>query len=158
MPVGVKVRMLGAGRWRMRRDAARGAAGVGGDAGKSGAGDGGYRAVAGAAKAVGALVAVDNTTATPLGQRPLELGADLSVCSDSKAMCGHSDLLMGHVAVRDAELLEQDGPAEDVGRARSWGRWRRGWRCGRCATLPLRLERMSANALAVAGFCRSGRG
>ena len=38
----------------------------------------------------GALVAVDNTFATPLGQRPLELGADLSVTSATKHLCGHS--------------------------------------------------------------------
>ena len=53
----------------------------------------------------GALVAVDNTTATPLGQRPLDLGADLVVASGTKALTGHSDLLLGYVATRDAELL-----------------------------------------------------
>ena len=52
-------------------------------------------AVAGAARAAGALVAVDNTTATPLGSGPLELGADLTVGSDTKALTGHSDLLLG---------------------------------------------------------------
>ena len=50
-----------------------------------------------AVHARGALLAVDNTTATPLGQRPLDLGADLSVASDTKALTGHSDLLLGHV-------------------------------------------------------------
>jgi cystathionine gamma-lyase len=57
-----------------------------------------------AAHKAGALVAVDNTTPTPLGQLPLALGADFSVASDTKAMTGHSDLLLGHVAVRDLEL------------------------------------------------------
>jgi cystathionine gamma-lyase len=47
----------------------------------------------------GALVAVDNTTATVLGQCPLKLGADFSMSSDTKAMTGHSDLILGHVAV-----------------------------------------------------------
>src|SRR5207247_4845791 len=54
-----------------------------------------------AAHAGGVLVAVDNTTPTVLGQCPLALGADFSVASDTKALTGHSDLLLGHVAVRD---------------------------------------------------------
>ena len=62
-------------------------------------------AVARAAHAAGAVVAVDNTTATPLGQRPLELGADLTVGSDTKALTGHSDLLLGHVSTTDDELF-----------------------------------------------------
>jgi cystathionine gamma-lyase len=109
------------------------------------------RAVVQLAHAAGALVAVDNTTATPLGQRPLELGADFSVCSDSKAMCGHSDLLLGHVAVRDQEWLTKvdryrtlhgaiAGPMEAWLLLRSLG------------TLPLRLPHISKNALRIAQF------
>ena len=49
---------------------------------------------------------MDNTTATPLGQRPLDLGADLVVASGTKALTGHSDLLLGYVATRSAELLD----------------------------------------------------
>src|SRR4029078_13551301 len=52
----------------------------------------------------GPLSAVDTTTATPLGQRPLDLGADLTVGSDTKALTGHSDLLLGHVSTRDDAL------------------------------------------------------
>ena len=52
------------------------------------------------AHARGCLVACDNTTATPLGQKVLELGADFSVVSDTKLVTGHGDLMMGHVAVR----------------------------------------------------------
>ncbi len=63
-------------------------------------------ALAEAAHAAGALVAVDNTTATPLGQRPLDLGADLVVASGTKALSGHGDVLLGYVATRDAELLQ----------------------------------------------------
>lgn len=97
----------------------------------------------------GALVAVDNTTATVLGQRPLAHGADFSVCSDTKATTGSSDLLLGHVAVRDPELLEPlltwrtqvgavPGPMET-------------WLAHRSlATLDVRLQRQCANALAVA--------
>ena len=46
----------------------------------------------------GATLIVDNTTATPLGQQPLSLGADLVVASATKALSGHHDLLAGYVA------------------------------------------------------------
>ncbi|GAB4553219.1 MAG: cystathionine gamma-lyase [Anaerolineae bacterium] len=59
------------------------------------------------AHAAGALVAVDNTTACPLIQQPLMLGADFVVAADTKALCGHSDLLMGHVAVGDAAWFDR---------------------------------------------------
>ena len=64
-------------------------------------------AVAAAAHEAGAVVAVDNTTATPLGQRPLELGADLVLSSDTKALAGHSDLLLGHVSAADPVHAER---------------------------------------------------
>lgn len=64
-------------------------------------------ALAAKAKAAGALLVADNTTATCLGQRPLDLGADMVVASDTKALNGHSDVLMGHVATRDEEAAEQ---------------------------------------------------
>jgi cystathionine gamma-lyase len=51
--------------------------------------------LAAAAREAGAQVVVDNTLATPLAQRPLDLGADVSVSSASKHVTGHSDLLMG---------------------------------------------------------------
>lgn len=102
-----------------------------------------------AAHAAGALVAVDNTLATPLGQRPLELGADFSVASDTKGLTGHGDILLGHVSCRDAGL------AEGV------RRWRKivgaipgpmeAWLAHRSlATLQLRAERQCASALALA--------
>lgn len=59
------------------------------------------------AKQASAILAVDNTTITPLGQRPLALGADLVITADTKAMNGHSDALMGHVAGRNAALLQR---------------------------------------------------
>jgi cystathionine gamma-lyase len=106
-------------------------------------------AVARAAHAAGAVVAVDNTTATPLGQRPLELGADLTVGSDTKALTGHSDLLLGHVSTTDDDLFaaiqrwrnntgNTPGPFEAWLGHRSMG------------TLDLRLARQAANAAAVA--------
>jgi cystathionine gamma-synthase len=54
-----------------------------------------------------ALVAVDNTFATPVVQRPLELGADAVVHSATKYLGGHSDVVGGAVVVRDAELHER---------------------------------------------------
>jgi cystathionine gamma-lyase len=104
-----------------------------------------------AAHREGALVAIDNTTPTPLGQLPLALGADFSVASDSKAMTGHSDLLLGHVAVRDLELrakIDQwrtlTGAA--LGPMEAWLALRS------IATLPLRLERSCENAQLIAEF------
>lgn len=102
-----------------------------------------------AAHETGALVAVDNTLATPLGQRPLDLGADFSVASDTKGMTGHGDILLGHVTCRDAE------------RAAGVRRWRKvvgaipgpmeAWLAHRSlATLQLRSERQCANAMALA--------
>jgi cystathionine gamma-lyase len=62
-------------------------------------------AVAESAHAAGALVVVDNTTMTPFGQRPLDLGADILVSADTKAANGHSDALFGHVSTRDEALF-----------------------------------------------------
>lgn len=96
----------------------------------------------------GGLVAVDNTTATPLGQRPLQLGADLVVASDTKALSGHGDVVLGHVSTRDPDLAE---------RLRTW-RTHSGavpgameaWLAHRgLATLDLRLSRQAENAAAV---------
>ncbi|HEY0161566.1 MAG TPA: cystathionine gamma-lyase [Edaphobacter sp.] len=108
-------------------------------------------ALAEAAHKAGALVAVDNTTPTPLGQRPLSLGADFSVASDTKAMTGHSDILLGHVAMRDLELRQKidqwrtlTGAA--LGPMEAWLALRS------IATLPLRLERSCQNAQRIAEF------
>lgn len=102
-----------------------------------------------AAHAAGVLVAVDNTLATPLGQRPLELGADFSVASDTKGMTGHGDILLGHVTCRDPQL------------AAGVRRWRKvvgaipgpmeAWLAHRSlATLQLRVDRQCATALSLA--------
>ena len=103
------------------------------------------------AHAAGVLVACDNTTATPMGQNVLALGADFAVVSDTKLMTGHSDVLMGHVAVMDAEWqarllswrsLAGGGP----GPMEAWLATRS------LATLELRLERSTTNALRVAAW------
>lgn len=62
-------------------------------------------AVSAAAHAAGAIVVADNTTMTPFGQNPLDLGADIVVAADTKAPNGHSDALFGHVASRDADVM-----------------------------------------------------
>jgi cystathionine gamma-lyase len=105
-------------------------------------------AVARAARAAGALVAVDNTTATPLGQRPLALGADLTVGSDTKALTGHSDLLLGHVSTADDELYARiqawrNHTGNTPGPFEAWLGHRS------MSTLDLRLARQAANAAAV---------
>ncbi|WP_170431263.1 cystathionine gamma-lyase [Ruegeria arenilitoris] len=64
-------------------------------------------AIASAVRAAGGITIADNTTLTPLGQRPLDMGIDVVVASDTKAMGGHSDLLMGHVASRNAQIMER---------------------------------------------------
>jgi len=60
-----------------------------------------------AARANGAMVLVDNTFATPVLQQPLTLGADLVLHSVTKALSGHSDLLLGALVARDADLAER---------------------------------------------------
>lgn len=62
-------------------------------------------AVAQAAHKAGAIVVADNTTMTPFGQRPLDLGADIVVAADTKAPNGHSDALFGHIASRSPEIM-----------------------------------------------------
>jgi cystathionine gamma-lyase len=65
------------------------------------------RTVAEAAHAAGALVAVDNTFATPYLQRPLELGADVVVHSTTKYLGGHSDVVGGFAATNDPTVAER---------------------------------------------------
>ncbi|MET9192971.1 cystathionine gamma-lyase [Streptomyces olivaceus] len=109
-----------------------------------------------AAHTRGALVAVDNTLATPLGQRPLELGADFSVASGTKQLTGHGDVLLGYVAGRDAGAMA------------AVRRWRKivgaipgpmeAWLAHRSiATLQLRVDRQDATALQVAEALRGRR-
>ncbi len=101
------------------------------------------------AHAAGAIVIVDNTTMTPLMQRPLDLGADLVVAADTKAPAGHSDALFGHVAGRDAAQMA---------RVRDWRRLSgsvpgsmEAWLVHRgLETLEVRLERMCASAGVIA--------
>lgn len=108
-------------------------------------------AVAAAARSSGARVVVDNTVATALGQRPLDLGADVSVVSATKSLAGHADLVLGVLTTRDegvaaAMLRRRTDMGAVAGPFEAWLAHRS------LATLALRLERQSANALAVAGL------
>jgi len=98
---------------------------------------------------VGALVVVDNTFASPYLQRPLQLGADAVVHSTTKYLGGHSDVLGGAIIVNDAELAEKIGFLQfAVGAVSSpMDAWLtvRGIK-----TLPVRMDRHSANAQAIA--------
>lgn len=64
-------------------------------------------AVTAAPRPAGAIVAVDNTLAGPLAQRPLPAGADVSVQSATKHLGGHSDLLCGVVTSVDDAVVDQ---------------------------------------------------
>ena len=106
-------------------------------------------ALVAAARTHGALVAIDNTFATPLLQQPLALGADLAVHSATKYLAGHSDVLMGAVVASDASVAEQLAARRALGGAipaplESYLALR-GLR-----TLPVRLERAQQNARELA--------
>jgi cystathionine gamma-lyase len=107
------------------------------------------QAIADVAHAHGALAAVDNTFATPMNQRPLELGCDIVMHSTTKYFGGHSDVIGGLVVVSDAELGEQlsgviaitggvAGPFDAYLTFRG------------IKTMALRMERHQSNSLAIA--------
>ncbi|VEI13904.1 trans-sulfuration enzyme family protein [Trueperella bialowiezensis] len=107
--------------------------------------------VAAAAKAKGVLFAVDNTFLTARLQRPLELGADVSVYSATKYLGGHGDLLAGAVVTNDDDLIERVqfhrntygsplAPFDSYSLIRG------------IKTLDLRLARQQDNTLAVIDF------
>jgi cystathionine beta-lyase len=64
-------------------------------------------AVSKIAKHHNSLLAVDNTFATPYLQRPLDLGADIVMHSATKYLAGHSDVVVGALAVKDEKLADQ---------------------------------------------------
>jgi cystathionine beta-lyase/cystathionine gamma-synthase len=106
-------------------------------------------AIANVAHAAGVKLAVDNTFLTPVLQRPLDLGADITLLSTTKYIEGHNSTVGGSIATRDNALLERlrlvrktlgciQSPQE------SWLTLRG------LKTLPLRLQQHSANAQRVA--------
>ncbi|PIP84160.1 MAG: cystathionine gamma-synthase [Elusimicrobia bacterium CG_4_9_14_3_um_filter_62_55] len=107
------------------------------------------RAVAKLAKERGVKLCVDNTFATPVLQQPLEMGADIVAHSTTKYIGGHSDVVGGAVVTNDEEIYEKlkflqnatgavPGPMDCFLVLRG------------TKTLPLRMERHSANALQIA--------
>jgi cystathionine gamma-synthase len=102
-----------------------------------------------AGRAAGALVAVDNTFATPFGQNPIAFGADLVMHSATKFLAGHSDAVLGALVCTDTDTRDRlkehrrlSGTAPGV--LETWLALR-GMR-----TLHLRLERAAANAGVIA--------
>jgi cystathionine beta-lyase/cystathionine gamma-synthase len=108
------------------------------------------QALARAAHERGCLLAVDNTFATPVLTRPLELGADLVIESLTKVMGGHSDLMLGAVS----------GTADCLARlstvVTTWGLMSNPFDCWLASrglsTLPLRMRAASANAAGLADW------
>jgi cystathionine gamma-synthase len=105
-------------------------------------------AVADAAHAVGALVVVDNTFATPYLQTPLDLGADVVLHSTTKYLGGHSDVVGGFAATNDPTVAErlrflQKSLGAVPGPLDAWLVLRG------VKTLAVRMERHCANARAV---------
>ncbi len=104
------------------------------------------------AHAAGALLAVDSTAATPVLSQPIALGADIVMHSVTKAINGHSDVLGGVLVTREHSAtwdeIKQDRATAGavMGAFEAW-LLLRGMR-----TLPLRVERMCANAMQVAEF------
>jgi cystathionine gamma-synthase len=92
-----------------------------------------------------AVLAVDNTFATPMNQRPLQVGADISVHSVTKFLGGHSDLLMGAVAVSDDHLFDRLSRRRSVGGATP-GSLEAYLATRGLRTLPLRMERSQRTA------------
>ncbi len=112
-------------------------------------------ACAAIAKRTGAELAVDSTAATPVLTQPLDHGADYVMHSATKGINGHSDVLAGFLACADAgtdRWAQIKADRHDAGAVLgSFEAWLliRGMR-----TLPLRVERMCTNALAVAEFLK----
>jgi cystathionine gamma-synthase len=103
------------------------------------------------AKSAGALVIADNTLPTPCRQQPLALGCDLVLHSTTKALNGHADLFGGALLTADTALVEPlawwSNAAGLNGSAHDSAQILRGLR-----TLPLRIDRMEASAVAVADW------
>ena len=103
-----------------------------------------------AAHAVGAIVVVDNTFATPINQNPLELGADLVIHSATKFLGGHADAL-GGVACGSSALVERIYHFREITGAALHPMAAylllRGMK-----TLHLRIERQNASALRIARY------
>jgi len=109
------------------------------------------------AHACGALLACDNTFASPVLQRPFDFGADLVMHSTTKYLGGHSDVLGGVLVAREAgSVLDRlrDFQGTTGGVPSPFDCW---LVLRSLATLPLRVRAQAANAAAVARFLRDDR-
>ncbi|MFR5865687.1 MAG: trans-sulfuration enzyme family protein [Acutalibacteraceae bacterium] len=112
------------------------------------------RRIAALAKGAGAVTVVDNTFLTPYFQRPLELGADITLYSATKFLCGHHDTSAGLLVTSDASLAERlalisrtEGAALSPFDAFLIQRGMK--------TLALRMEKHQQNARAVTAFLKT---
>ena len=112
------------------------------------------RRIAALAKRAGAVTVVDNTFLTPYFQRPLELGADITLYSATKFLCGHHDTSAGLLVTSDASLAERlalisrtEGAALSPFDAFLIQRGMK--------TLALRMEKHQQNACAVTAFLKT---
>ena len=107
------------------------------------------RACSQIAKESGALLAVDNTFLTPVLQRPLDFGADISVYSTTKFIDGHSVALGGALVVNDEALLERIRFIRKCTGAilSPFNAW---LTINGIKTLPLRMRAQSKNAQSIA--------
>ncbi|MFP3882574.1 MAG: trans-sulfuration enzyme family protein [Actinomycetota bacterium] len=98
----------------------------------------------------GARLVVDNTFLSPVWQRPITLGADLSVHSATKYLGGHSDLTAGAVCGSSDEISRLRRTRYEIGTTPSPST---GWLLGRSLeTLRLRVEQQTSNATEIATF------
>ena len=113
-------------------------------------------AISSACKKVGSRLVVDATAATPILMQPLSLGADIVMHSATKAINGHSDVLAGVLSCKDPysdhwkDIVAHRAGAGAILSAHDAWMLIRGMR-----TLPLRVERMCENAMAIAEFLGS---
>src|SRR5690606_36563621 len=106
-------------------------------------------AICAAPRKPGAIVAVDNTFATPLNQQPLDFGATVSVQSATKFIGGHSDLLAGVVTTRDEALWQALRKTRELTGATP-GTLEAFLAVRGARTLALRLERAQQTAMILA--------
>lgn len=106
-------------------------------------------AICAAARKPGSILAVDNTFATPLNQRPLLFGANVSLQSATKFIGGHSDLLSGVATTRDASLWEALRKSRELNGATP-GALEAYLAVRGARTLAVRLERAQNNAMVLA--------
>jgi cystathionine beta-lyase len=106
------------------------------------------------AKRAGALLVVDNTFASPAGQQPLDLGADIVIHSGTKYLCGHADVLAGFVVTRTEVLGEKIKFIQNA-TGGVLGPWDSFLAIRGIETFELRFQRQSESALTIARFLQN---